>query len=320
MRKMIAATLMMSCMAAGLVLMLSSGAQADSPDLYLTSPLPAIQWQQSFGGSVSDYLQSLQQTSDGGFILGGRSSSAAGTGNKTSTNYGRDDFWVVKLNTGVVTVNEGEAAAAGGTFSVPDLADTVTIAASVGTTTQTGTHSGTWNWSYAGTDGPDQSQSVTITATDTLGTTNTVDFLPVVKNVAPAFDAGPAAVVYTAAMGGAAFGRTIAFTDPGTDVWSGTVNWGDGPDNEPLTISQAAKSFDLSHTYTAEGIYTVTVTLNDDDGGSTTDAFVVQSEWSVVGDVNSDCKVNVLDLIFIRNRLNSSPATGDITNSSSSGV
>jgi len=315
------AKLVASCLAAGLVLALGSGLHAGTPAISLTSPLPAIQWQQSFGGSDDDYLQSLQQTSDGGFILGGCSFSDAGTGNKTSPSYGSTDFWVVKLDAGVVTtVNEGEAAAAGGTFSDPDTTDTVTITASYGTVTQAGTNSGTWSWSYAGTDGPDQSQSVTITATDTLGTTNTVDFLPVVKNVAPAFDAGPAAVVYTAAMGGAAFGRTIAFTDPGTDVWSGTVNWGDSPDSEPLTINQAAKSFDLSHTYTAEGIYTVTVTLNDDDGGSTTDAFVVQSEWSVVGDVNSDCKVNVLDLIFIRNRLNSSPATGDITNSSSSGV
>jgi len=29
------------------------------------------------------------------------------------------------------------------------------------------------------------------------------------------------------------------------------------------------------------------------------------------GDANGDCKVNILDLIFIRNRLNQSPATGD---------
>ena len=35
------------------------------------------------------------------------------------------------------------------------------------------------------------------------------------------------------------------------------------------------------------------------------------AEYRLIGDANGDCKVNVLDLIFIRNRLNSNPATGD---------
>jgi len=58
---------------------------------------PAIQWQASFGGSDYDELNSLQQTSDGGYILGGSSRSGV-SGNKTSPNYGWDDFWVVKLD------------------------------------------------------------------------------------------------------------------------------------------------------------------------------------------------------------------------------
>jgi len=33
--------------------------------------------------------------------------------------------------------------------------------------------------------------------------------------------------------------------------------------------------------------------------------------WAIPGDANMDCKVNILDLIFVRNRLNQSPATGD---------
>src|SRR6266478_2974950 len=54
-------------------------------------------WDQSFGGANNDTLQALQQTSDGGFILGGSSDSAP-SGNKTSTSYGGSDFWVVRLN------------------------------------------------------------------------------------------------------------------------------------------------------------------------------------------------------------------------------
>jgi hypothetical protein len=54
-------------------------------------------WDQSYGGSGSDSLYSLQQTGDGGFILGGASSSVPG-GNKSSANYGASDFWLVRLD------------------------------------------------------------------------------------------------------------------------------------------------------------------------------------------------------------------------------
>jgi len=271
-------------------------------------------WDDSFGGSNNDYLRSLQQTSEGGFVLGGYSESAAGTGNKTSPKYGTSyncDLWVVKLDAGVVAVNEGETAAASGTFLDPDTTHTVTMTASIGTITQVGTNNGTWSWSYAATDGPSQSGIVTITASDVLDTTSMFTFNLVVNNVAPVFDAGNDTFVYVAPTGGAAFSRTITFTDPGTDVWSGSVNWGDGPDDEPLTIDQASKSFDLNHTYTTEGAYAVTVTVNDDDGGTCTDTFVVQSDWSVIGDVNGDCTVDIFDAIFIRSRFGSNSATGD---------
>src|SRR5262249_40642191 len=54
-------------------------------------------WDQSFGGIGSDQLFSLQIASDGGYILGGSSSSPAG-GNKTTSNFGSSDFWVVKTD------------------------------------------------------------------------------------------------------------------------------------------------------------------------------------------------------------------------------
>ena len=53
-------------------------------------------WDQSFGGSGSDGIESLAQTSDGGFILAGISRSAA-DGNKTTEQFARADFWVIKL-------------------------------------------------------------------------------------------------------------------------------------------------------------------------------------------------------------------------------
>lgn len=39
---------------------------------------PSIEWQKSLGGSVDDYAYSIQQTSDGGFIVAGRSASNDG--------------------------------------------------------------------------------------------------------------------------------------------------------------------------------------------------------------------------------------------------
>jgi len=33
--------------------------------------------------------------------------------------------------------------------------------------------------------------------------------------------------------------------------------------------------------------------------------------WPIPGDATGDCKVNILDLIYVRNRLNQDPGTGD---------
>ncbi len=61
------------------------------------SQLPEIQWQNTIGGNGIDYLYSVQQTSDGGYILGGYSESNA-TGDKTENSIGNYDYWVIKLN------------------------------------------------------------------------------------------------------------------------------------------------------------------------------------------------------------------------------
>ena len=50
-----------------------------------------IQWQKTYGGAESDYPSSIEQTTDGGFIV-------AGTTN--SFGAGKGDFWVLKLDAG----------------------------------------------------------------------------------------------------------------------------------------------------------------------------------------------------------------------------
>ena len=58
------------------------------------------QWDQTFGGTDDDFLTSLQQTSDGGYILGGYSGSNIGA-DKTlplAGTQGYDDYWVIKTD------------------------------------------------------------------------------------------------------------------------------------------------------------------------------------------------------------------------------
>jgi hypothetical protein len=58
---------------------------------------PVKQWDKTFGGSDDDQLKTLQQTADGGYILGGYSNSGS-SGDKTDPNRGDDDYWVVKID------------------------------------------------------------------------------------------------------------------------------------------------------------------------------------------------------------------------------
>ncbi len=54
-----------------------------------------IEWQKTLGGSADDQALSIQQTSDEGYIVAGRSESSDGD---ISNNYGGSDFWVIKLS------------------------------------------------------------------------------------------------------------------------------------------------------------------------------------------------------------------------------
>jgi hypothetical protein len=56
-----------------------------------------IQWQNTIGGDSDDYLSSIKQTSDGGYILGGYSKSII-SGDKIENSMGLHDYWIVKTN------------------------------------------------------------------------------------------------------------------------------------------------------------------------------------------------------------------------------
>jgi hypothetical protein len=60
---------------------------------------PAIEWQKSLGGSNGDQVNYIQQTSDGGYIAAGGSSSTDGDVTENHGNIGNSDYWIVKLDT-----------------------------------------------------------------------------------------------------------------------------------------------------------------------------------------------------------------------------
>ncbi len=62
-----------------------------------TDSIGAILWQNTIGGNADDWLQSVIQTSDGGYLLGGTSNSDI-SGDKTENCVGIRDFWIVKTN------------------------------------------------------------------------------------------------------------------------------------------------------------------------------------------------------------------------------
>jgi hypothetical protein len=54
-------------------------------------------WDKTFGGNANDMLTAVQQTSDGGYILGGYSYSNK-SGEKSEDRIGFPDYWIVKLD------------------------------------------------------------------------------------------------------------------------------------------------------------------------------------------------------------------------------
>lgn len=60
----------------------------------LVAHAPAIQWQKTYDGNNVDRCNSIQQTSDGGYIVAGATNSNNGD---VTVNNGSYDYWVVKL-------------------------------------------------------------------------------------------------------------------------------------------------------------------------------------------------------------------------------
>ncbi len=80
------------------------------------------QWQKALGGSGNDEAYSIQQTTDGGYIVAGYTWSNDGD---VSGNHGNDDFWVVKLdrNGNIVWQKALGGSFSDGAYSIQQTAD-----------------------------------------------------------------------------------------------------------------------------------------------------------------------------------------------------
>jgi len=119
---------------------------------------------------------------------------------------------------------------------------------------------------YHGVD--DAMETLTLTVTDPHGLTGSDTADVTVLNLSPAItslalpaDPQPVGTSVTA---------TAHFTDPGTlDTHSALIDWGDGTSSAGAVSEVGGSgSAHATHSYSAAGIYTVTVTTTDDDGGS----------------------------------------------------
>jgi len=124
--------------------------------------------------------------------------------------------------------------------------------------------------------------AVTVSVTDNQGATGTGTATVTVNNVAPT----PGAITISTPVLQVNNATTAqaSFTDPGVlDTHTATWDWGDGttPTNGTVVESNGSGTVGAdSHTYTTAGVYTVTLTVTDKDGGVGTQTYQYVSVYN----------------------------------------
>jgi hypothetical protein len=158
----------------------------------------------------------------------------------------------------------------------------------------------------SGTPSDNYSISVIVRDDDTLTSAVAISTVTV-NNVAPVVDAGADQTATEDEP--ITLSSTIEFSDASTlDTHDVTINWRDGTAPDILVGVESPVTYP-SHTFTDNGIYTVTVTVTDDDGGTHSDNLTV-----TVPEVWTDPEGDVPDSTLIDGDIKGGSMDNDATN------
>lgn len=181
-----------------------------------------------------------------------------------------------------VTINEGDTYSANGSFTDSDSTSwTATVDYGDGSGSHALTLSGT-NFSLSHVYKDNGTYTVTVSVTDNQGATSDPATAQVtVNNIAPT--PGAITVSTNPVQVNTATSATASFTDPGVlDTHTASWNWGDG-NTTSGTVTESNGSGTVgadSHTYTSAGVYEITLTITDKDGGVGTQPFKYVSVYN----------------------------------------
>ncbi|MEM8532387.1 MAG: Ig-like domain-containing protein [Chloroflexota bacterium] len=200
-----------------------------------------------------------------------------------------------------ITINEGATITQSGSFTDPDSSSwTVTADYGDGSNPTTLERNGN-QFALDHTYIDDGEYTVTVSVDDGNGGVGTDTLSVTVNNVAPEISA----VGEQSAKRGEPIELSLAtFTDPGSDdTHSATIDWGDGSEPTPGVVNQEDGTVSGTHTYAANGTYTIDVTVEDDDGASSSasmqitivDNPVIAREDSASTSTGQAVTINVLE-------------------------
>ncbi|MBI1924418.1 PD40 domain-containing protein [Candidatus Poribacteria bacterium] len=217
---------------------------------------------------------------------------ADGTNQVNRTNHGAwDDYapaWSPFLNRppvadagGPYNVDEGGSVEVTASGSDPD-GDPITFAWDLDNDGSFEAPGQSVTFSAAGLDGP-STHTIRVQVTDSGGLSAIDQATVTVQNIVPTVGAISAPVDPNQVN--TTINTSATFTDPGTpDTHTAVWDWGDSS-TSPGTVTETNGSGSVtgSHSYTTAGVYTVTLTVTDDDGGSGGSTF----QFIVVYDPNA---------------------------------
>jgi PKD repeat protein len=238
------------------------GLNPGSPDIWivkLDENGENIEWDKRLGDSGGEEPSSIQQTSDGGYIIAGSSDSNDGD---VTGNHGSSDYWVVKLNeSGNIEWQKSLGGSSGeGALSIQQTSDFGYI-----TVGHTWSNGGDMTGNHGGLD----SVAIKVEAVNPISST------PITV------EAGPDQVMEE----GASVNFEGSFTASGSHTYSYHWDFRDGSEEDSSLIT--------SHTYADNGTYTVNLTVTDGEGNSGNDTLTVTVNnvapiVTVTGDVISE--------------------------------